>query len=112
MIRPLIPDIGYVSYDVIPPDAPREIIQVPLGAPTVAVEVLSDDDLVPDMEDKIATYLAAGASAVLIVDPGDAAITVHDCRGRLVFRTGETLIHPALPGFALNIREFFGRVRR
>jgi Uma2 family endonuclease len=110
IVRPLVPDVAYLSYADLAADAPREAVQTPLGAPTVAVEILSPDDREPDVADKIATYLAAGTSAVFVVDPSDATITVHDGTAR-VWRTNETLTHPALPGFVLDLGALFARAR-
>jgi Uma2 family endonuclease len=111
VVRPLVPDVAFLSYADLPADAPREAVQVPLGAPTIAVEILSPDDRNDDLEDKIAVYLAAGTSAVLIVDPTTQTITVHDSATR-VWRESETLTHPALPGFALDVAALFARARR
>ncbi|MBV8298811.1 MAG: Uma2 family endonuclease [Candidatus Eremiobacteraeota bacterium] len=94
------------------PPAARAEAQVPLGAPTVAFEVLSPDDRRRDVEDKVATYLAAGTAAVVIVDPREATITVHDHGGMRVLQRGDTLTHFALQGFALGVDELFERAMR
>jgi len=111
VVRPLVPDVAFLSYDVLPPAARAEA-QVPLGAPTVAFEVLSPDDRRRDVEDKVATYLAAGTAAVVIVDPREATITVHDHGGMRVLQRGDTLTHFALQGFALGVDELFERAMR
>jgi Uma2 family endonuclease len=96
----------------LPADAPLDVVQVPLGAPTVAVEVLSRDDRKADVDHKIATYLAAGASAVIAVDPKRETIAVHDREGIRLVGAGETLTHAALPGFALDVGALFARAKR
>jgi Uma2 family endonuclease len=111
VVRPLVPDVGYLSYDDLPADTPRDDVQVPLGAPTVAIEVRSPDDRGPDIEDKIATYLAAGARAVVFVDPRDQSITIYDGAVR-VLRPGDAFTHPSLPGFTLDVGALFERARR
>ena len=112
LVRPLVPDVGYLSYETVPADAPRELVQVPLAAPTVAVEILSPDDRRADVEHKIAVYLAAGTAAVLIVDPHRETIAVHDAGGtREVTRAG-MLTHGALPGFSLDVGGLFQRAKR
>src|SRR5271154_5897745 len=65
-IRPLVPDVAYLSYTVIAADGDAER---PLTAPTVPFEVLSLDDQSADVAAKIATYLRSGSLAVVIVDP-------------------------------------------
>ena len=96
VVRPLVPDVAYLSYADVPADAPREAVQVPLGAPTVAVEVLSRGDRAADVEHKIATYLVAGTSAVIVVEPRRETIASHDREGVRIAQAGDTLTHPAL----------------
>ena len=112
VVRPLVPDVAYVSYDALPCAAPWDDVQVPLGAPTVAVEVLSPGDRRRDVEHKIATYLSAGAAAVVIVDGRRESVIVHDHHGSRVLKPGDTLTHEALPGFALDLAALFARARR
>src|ERR1700681_1625809 len=81
VVRPLVPDIGYLSYAALPADAPRDAVQVPLAAPTVAVEILSPGDRRRDVQHKITTYLSAGTTAVILVDPRGETIAVHDIDG-------------------------------
>src|ERR1700676_4844309 len=101
VVRPLVPDIGFLSYDAMPADAERSTYQVPLGAPTVAVEILSHGDRRLDVEHKIATYLSAGTAAVVVVDPHRESVAVHDAGGVRTVRGGDELRHAALPGFSL-----------
>ena len=108
--RPLVPDVGYLSYAVLPQDVDRDLLQVPLAAPTVAIEILSPDDRMPDVADKITTYLAAGTSAVVVVDPRTRTVAVHDEAGTRTLHTGDALTHPALPGFSLDLAAMFSRV--
>jgi len=112
VVRPLVPDVGYLAYDALPADAPHDDVQVPLAAPTVAVEVLSPGDRRADVDDKIATYLAAGTHAVIVVEPRSASLTVHDRTGSHAIGEGAQLTHPALPGFVLDVAELFRRARR
>ncbi len=112
MVRPLVPDVAYLSYAELAADAPRDVVQVPLGAPTVAVEVISRDDRRADVDHKIATYLAAGSSAVIAVDPKRETIAVHDDAGVRTVRAGDMLTHAALPGFALDVGALFARAKR
>jgi Uma2 family endonuclease len=112
VVRPLVPDVAYLSYADVPADAASDLVAVPLGAPTVAVEVLSPDDRRLDVEHKIATYLAAGSCAVIVVDPQQEAIAVHDGTGVRVLRAGDVLTHTGLPGFALDVAALFARAKR
>lgn len=109
--RPLVPDVGYLSYEALSADAPAEMVEVPLAAPTVAVEILSPGDRRRDVEDKIRTYLSAGTSAVIVVDPVRTALNVHDGFGVHDYDASATLTHAALPGFRLNVGALFARAR-
>ncbi len=112
VVRPLVPDVAYLSYADLAADAPSDVVEVPLGAPTVAVEVLSRDDRRADVDHKVATYLAAGTSAVIAVDPKRETIALHDRAGVCTVGAGEMLTHPALPGFALDVAALFARAKR
>lgn len=112
IIRPLAPDVAFLSYEALPADAPAQVVQVPLGAPTVAVEVLSEDDLAADLADKIGTYLSAGCSALVVVDTEGETMAVHCSDGVRVLGAGDTLCHAALPGFSLDVAELFDESKR
>lgn len=104
--RPLVPDVAFVSKERLRglDDGDRE---VPPFAPDVAVEILSPGDPLRYVEHKVAVYLAGGASLVVVVDPETRTVALHDANGSRTLRDGETLRHPALPGFALALRELF-----
>ncbi|HWT05575.1 MAG TPA: Uma2 family endonuclease [Xanthomonadales bacterium] len=112
VVRPLVPDVAYLSYADVPADAARDRVQVPLGAPTVAVEILSLDDRPADVEHKVSTYVAAGTASVIVVDPHHETVTVHDRDGVRMVSAGDTLAHGALPGFALDVAALFARAKR
>ena len=112
IVRPLVPDVAYLSYTALAPNAGDDDVEVPLGAPTVAVEVLSRGDRRADVADKIRTYLRAGAEAVIVVDPYAESVHVHERDGERLLRRGDVLRSDALPGFALDLTAFFDRVAR
>lgn len=109
--RPLVPDVAYVSNERLRPLSYEEL-QVPPLAPDVAVEILSPGDRRIDIDDKVATYLLAGSSLVIVVDPGERAVELHD--GSLVTRLGEldTIEHASLPGFRYSAGDLFAALRR
>jgi Uma2 family endonuclease len=112
VVRPLVPDVSFLSYETLPLDATRDEVQVPLGAPTVAFEILSPYDRRADTEHKIATYLAAGTEAVVYVDPRRETMTVYDSDGARELRDADVLVHRALPGFSLNVGALFASAKR
>jgi len=109
--RPLVPDVGYLSYEALAADAPAESVEVPLAAPTVAFEILSPGDRRRDVDDKIHTYLSAGTSAVVVVDPLCTAVRLHDASGVHDYGASTTVTHAALPGFKLDVGALFARAR-
>ena len=111
VIRPLVPDVAFLSYERLPPEA-DDAAQVPLGAPSVAVEILSTDDRPRDVRDKIATYLRAGTDAVVIVDPKTETIRVESKGGIASFSIGDRFHHEALPEFQLDVASYFARAKK
>jgi Uma2 family endonuclease len=69
-----IPDVM-----VLPADA--RFLPAPVSAPLLCVEVLSPDDRVTDLEDKIADYLAMGVGAIWIIDPRRRRMATADAAG-------------------------------
>jgi Uma2 family endonuclease len=103
--RPLVPDLSYVSYERLR-GLTHDEIQAPALAPTVAIEILSPGDDPRDVASKIDVFLRAGTELVIIVDPKKRTMTVHDGT-TTVLVAGDTLGHPALPGFSLDVGELF-----
>ncbi len=112
IIRPLVPDVAFLSYDALPADAAWDDVDVPVGAPTVAIEIRSPDDRSRDVHHKIRTYLSAGTAAVIIVDGHRKTVAVHDADGVHVLSPGDRLTHAALPGFSLELLDLFAPVSR
>jgi Uma2 family endonuclease len=109
--RPLVPDVAYISYERLRPLSDEEL-QVPPLAPDVAVEILSPDDRRPDVDDKIRTYLKAGSSLVVLVDPKRRLVELHDPYGTTYLDENGTIEHAALPGFHFSVRELFDVLKR
>jgi Uma2 family endonuclease len=110
-VRPLVPDIAYLSYERLGRDRDAEA-QTPLGTPDVATEIMSPGDREADVEDKIATYLRAGSQLVIVVDPQGEAIAMIDRTERRIFRTGETALHGAIPDLRIDVTRLFEDARR
>ena len=105
-VRPLVPDISFIAIERLRELGGREL-EVPQLAPDVVAEILSPDDRREDLDDKLATYLAAGCSLAIVVDPRTRTVELHDRAGRLDLHEGDVVCHPALPGFELGISELF-----
>ncbi|HZW54076.1 MAG TPA: hypothetical protein VFF00_08575, partial [Candidatus Elarobacter sp.] len=63
-------------------------------------------------EHKIGVYLAGGASLVVVVDPEQRRVSLHDRDGVRVLNEDDVLTHPALPGFSLALRPLFALAER
>lgn len=109
--RPLAPDVAYVMIERLRGLSDGDL-EVPRFAPDVAVEVLSPDDQRLDVDDTIATYLAAGSSLVIVLDPGTKTAELHDSTGASMLGADATLTHPALPAFSLSLAELFATLAR
>jgi Uma2 family endonuclease len=77
------------------------------GAPDLAVEILSPDDRMVDVMEKVAFYLANGVRLVWLVNPYDRTVTVFASpTNPRVFTENDTLDGgEVLPGFSTVVRE-------
>ncbi len=109
--RPLVPDVSYVSNERLRPLSDSEIELPPL-APDVAVEILSPGDRRADIDDKIGVYLRSGSLLVIVVDPPQRIVELHDPAATVRVEEDGTIEHAALPGFTYPVSELFGVLRR
>ena len=109
--RPLVPDLAYVRNERLRELSDAEIEAPPL-APDVAIEILSPGDNPAHVVHKIGVYLAAGSLLVIVVDPKDRSVTLHDPEGSRVLRGGDGIAHDAMPGFALPLPALFAALER
>lgn len=109
--RPLVPDVAYISNERLRALNDDEIEMPPL-APDVAIEILSPGDRRMDVDDKIAVYLRAGSSLVIVVDPKRRIVELHDEAQSVYIDESGTIEHPALPGFAYPVADLFAVLRR
>jgi Uma2 family endonuclease len=101
------PDFAFIAKEHLPTTKPKEAFWP--GAPDLAVEVLSPGDTTGEVDEKIEEWLAAGCTAVWVVDPKLQTVTIYHSRTNVVVKTaGETLQgDPVMPGFSCAIDEFF-----
>ena len=84
-----------------------------IGAPDIAVEVVSPSNTAADIARKVREYLAAGAQRVWAVYPPTGRtgrrVVVHYADGTAVTYTGDDVIadEELLPGFSLPLAEIF-----
>jgi len=104
--RPLVPDVAYVSNERLRSLSDADL-EVPPLAPDVAVEILSPDDRQADVDDKVGAYLKAGSSLVLVVDPQQRIVELHDPSQVVRLNEEDAIEHAALPGFLYSVRALF-----
>jgi Uma2 family endonuclease len=80
------------------------------GAPDFAIEVLSPEDRPGKVREKLREWLAAGAIAVVVLDPAARTATVHRRASEAsVYGIEETLdLSDAVPGFRPRVADLFG----
>jgi Uma2 family endonuclease len=100
-------DVAFVAAARIPPQGvPKGFWE---GAPDLAVETISPSDTMQDVEEKVDAYLAAGARAVLVLNPRRKTAAIHR-RGQNpeVRQEGEAIeLNDAVPGFTCDVSEVF-----
>jgi Uma2 family endonuclease len=109
-IRPLVPDVSYLSYERAAGLSEAEI-QAPLVPPNAAIEVRSPGDSYADLVDKVATLLRAGTDVVVVVNPRTRTVIAWDAATKRIFSRGERFEHPALPGFTFELDAMFEAAR-
>jgi Uma2 family endonuclease len=109
--RPLVPDVSYVS-DARLAGLDGHDLEAPPFSPDVAVEIRSPEDRARNLEHKIAVYLATGSMLVIVVDPRDRSVRLHDARGIHVLHGDDVIEHPAIPGFSFTLPALFAPLDR
>jgi Uma2 family endonuclease len=81
------------------------------GAPDLAVEVVSPNDLYTEVDEKVAEWLQYGARMVLVVNPRRRTVAVHRPGQPVrVLAEDETLDgEDVVPGWSLGVRDLFGQ---
>jgi Uma2 family endonuclease len=77
--------------------------------PILAVEILSPNDTLDEINDKIDEYLAVGVPLVWIIDPRRRTVTIHrpGQEPEFVNVRQELSGEPHLPGFRVPVAELF-----
>jgi Uma2 family endonuclease len=106
------PDAAFVSKARA--DAVGRTVKFWPGPPDFAVEVVSPGDSFSDVESKAMGWVAAGATAILVLDPAQATATVYRAGGNLrVFTASspegdsEIDLSDAVPGWRVAVADFF-----
>lgn len=100
------PDISFLEASQLTDGTPDGF---PIGAPTLAVEVISPNDLWHEVEEKLDVYFEAGTKVVWLVDPKRQTVTVRRPGGPAAnYIVGEIIPGgEILPGFELPVADIF-----
>ncbi len=98
-----IPDVAFVRKE----RSPQNWYRFPVGAPDLAIEVISPDEKSEEMMDKVDEYLEQGVQMVWLVFPKKREIWV--CTTSTTYhRVRDVLTAPELlPGFELPVSKIF-----
>lgn len=100
-------DVAYVAASVLAGQSRSTTIID--GLPILAVEILSPNDTIEDINEKITAYLEAGIPLVWIIDPYRRTVTVHRpvAEPELFNVRQELSGEPHLPGFRVPVARLF-----
>jgi len=102
------PDVAFVTTDHL---RTIDINRSPVnGAPALAVEVVSPNNLAQDMQKKVKQYLSGGSSAVWVVYPTMSLVEVHVRDGIRQVKAPDSLVEERLFGgrkFTLALSPLF-----
>jgi len=98
-------DAAFLTKDQLPAKYSREGYLETI--PKLVVEIRSKNDTLPEIESKVAEYLAAGVVEVWVLDPELQTIAKHVTGGMTLLSPSETLTSELLPGFNVPVALFF-----
>lgn len=99
------PDAAFLTTAQLPPLVSPEGYLTTI--PALVVEVRSKNDSQPEVEAKVADYLAAGVVLVWVADPDARTVTAYQAnQPPVVFTAADTLTAlPVIPGFAVPVAD-------
>ena len=101
------PDIAFVRQARITPTGiPKGYWP---GAPDLAVEVVSPGDTIYEVDEKVEEWLAAGATAVWVINPKRRTVTIYRPQTKPItlVENEELDGQDAVPGFRCRVAEIF-----
>jgi Uma2 family endonuclease len=108
----LAPDVSFLSSARMPPGGIGP--KYPRLTPDLAVEVLSPDDTVFEVEEKVEEYLTTGARLVWVINPKRRTATVYQPGAAARVLVADDVLDggDAVPGFACRVADVFTWVDR
>jgi len=105
----LVPDVAYLSYDRVAYDD-EDDAQVPIAAPNVAVEILSQGQTLRDSQRRVEIFMASGTELVILIDPRAEETWLIDAETTRHLSRNDAIEHAALPDFSLPLSRCFDLV--
>src|SRR5262245_51751487 len=101
------PDVSYWSVERLPWDQTPQ--GYPDSAPDLAVEVLSPNNRLARIREKMREYFNRNVRMVWVVDPEDRTVTVYRAleEGRVLHESATLTGEDVLPGFSCQVAELF-----
>ena len=101
------PDVAFVRSERV--EAVGDMEGYWPGAPDLAVEVISPNDLYTEVEEKVIEFLDAGAGMILVINPRKHTVTVYRALANISILTEDDTIdgEQVVPGWRLAVREVF-----
>lgn len=105
------PDVSFLAADRVPAGGVPEEGFID-GVPSLAIEVVSPNDLDSEVTDKVLDYLEAGCERVWVVRPRRNTVTIHYANGTARILSAGTVLTSddagfTVPGFELPLDELF-----
>jgi len=103
-----VPDIAFLHKDRFEGEPPEEAFWP--GAPDLAVEVVSPGDTTGEVDEKVRSWLDAGAKMVWVVNPQWRSVTVYRSATDIKTLTENDELdgEDVVPGFRCRVSEIFG----
>lgn len=101
------PDIAFVRRERL--EAVGEVEGYWPGAPDLAVEVVSPNDLYTEVEEKVADWLEAGAGMVVVVNPRNRTVVVRRSPSEITLLEESGTLNGAevVSGWSMPVRDVF-----
>lgn len=102
------PDVAFVAQSRIPEEGVPETGFWAI-APDLVAEVVSPNDRMTEIQDKVTDYLAAGVRLVWVVDPKTETVTVYQSLKQVKVLVVDDVLEgeDILPGFELALKVLF-----
>jgi Uma2 family endonuclease len=103
------PDVAFIPYERWVPQPGSEDPPAWNVVPTLTVEVVSPNDVITELEEKLRDYFDAGVRLVWVLNPTLRRVYVYESftQVRILQENDELDGGPALPGFRLRIADLF-----